>query len=137
MIMAENKPEIDAHRYSILFVDDEEMARHYFERICDSEFAVIIAEDANSTLEILEKNHDKIAVLITDQRMPGMPGSELLQIVKKRFPNVVRMLTTAYMDVDETINLVIQWEILNKPWNAEKLKTALSGAMKLFNEQIK
>jgi two-component system probable response regulator PhcQ len=135
--MADHKQEIDAHRYSILFVDDEEMARLYFERICEPEFDVITAADANMALEILEKNHQKIAILITDQRMPGISGSQLLKIAKKRYPSVIRMLTTAYMDMDETIDLVIQWEILYKPWKAEILKTALSGAMILFNEQIR
>ena len=134
-IMTNKKSKSEPHRYSILFVDDEEMARHYFKRICESEFEVITAEDAYRAIEILEKDHDKIAVLITDQRMPGLSGSQLLEIVKSRFPKIVRMLTTAYMDMDETIDEVIQFEVLNKPWNAEKLNSALSGAMEYFNEQ--
>ena len=115
-------------RYSILFVEDEDITRHYFARICEPEFHVISAENVLEALEILEEKLEEIAILLTDQRMPGPRGGDLLVTAKNKYPHIVRMLTTAYMDLDEAIQSVNEGEIfryLEKPWDVEKLRSSV------------
>lgn len=104
----------------VLFVDDEEMTRKTFERIASQEFPVLLAADVTEAIEVLERNGDQIGVLLTDQRMPGRLGVELLEYAREEHPAVVRMLTTAYSELEDAIAAVNRGEIIRyieKPWN--------------------
>ncbi|MEM7194700.1 MAG: response regulator [Pseudomonadota bacterium] len=125
----------DYRRFSILFVEDEDITRHYFCRICEPHFNVVTAGNVPEALALLETRHQEFAILLTDQRMPGPRGGELLVTARQKYPEIVRMLTTAYMDLDEAIQSVNEGEIfryLEKPWDIEKLKSALFDGMHLF-----
>src|SRR3984885_12889226 len=88
------------NKYIVLYVDDEEQALKYFQRGLGKEFQIQIATNVAAALEILGKDAAKIGVVITDQRMPSQSGTELLKIVHAKWPNIVRILTTAYSEVD-------------------------------------
>ncbi len=125
------------HQYShtILFVDDEEKARKMFTRLVSTEFKVLSAANVAEAKKILEENHSTIGVLITDQRMPGEFGVDLLRFVRQEYPKIIRVLTTAYSDLDDAIAAVNTGEIfryINKPWNADELLIDLRLAMKVF-----
>ena len=66
----------------ILFVDDEEITRKTFERIASQEFSVLLASNVTEAIEIIKQRGDEIGVLLTDQRMPGGLGVELLEYVR-------------------------------------------------------
>src|SRR5699024_10230734 len=98
-------------------------------------FTVHIAADAQAGLEILEAQGDNIGVLVSDQRMPGESGVELLKKVRKRWPHIVRVLTTAYADLDDAIEAVNRGAIfryITKPWDINTLRTEIGQAMELF-----
>ena len=104
----------------ILFVDDEEITRKTFERIASQEFSVLLASNVTEAIEIIKQRGDEIGVLLTDQRMPGGLGVELLEYVRENNPDIVRMLTTAYSDLEDAIAAVNRGEIIRyieKPWN--------------------
>lgn len=104
----------------ILFVDDEEMTRRMFERIAGSEFNVLTAESVADAKSQLDSHTHDIGVLLTDQRMPGELGVELLEYCRENYPGIVRMLTTAYSDLADAIAAVNRGEIIRyieKPWN--------------------
>jgi signal transduction histidine kinase len=106
----------------ILYVDDERPNRIVFEQSLGSEFHIRTATDAHAALEILAGT--EVAVLITDMRMPDMTGDELLRIAKERWPQTVRMVITAYSDVEPILaaineGLVARYVI--KPWQREEL----------------
>ena len=84
---------------SILYVDDEAMALKYFERLVSPLAPVITALSVAEGKAVLEQRGGEIAVLVSDQRMPGARGIELLRYARERHPAVVRMLTTAYSDL--------------------------------------
>jgi two-component system probable response regulator PhcQ len=122
-------------RYAVLFVDDEEKARKYFRMAFARDFRVLTAESVNEALGILEREGEDIAVLITDQRMPGQQGVDLLRRVRSDWPGVVRMLTTAYSDLDDAIAAVNRGEILRyitKPWDLEQLRTELHHGLEFY-----
>lgn len=124
-----------ASEYEILYVDDEEMALKYFRRAMGKNFTVHTATDAQTGLDILAEHGDNIGLLVSDQRMPTETGVELLKKVRKRWPHIVRILTTAYADLEDAIEAVNRGEIfryITKPWDIDTLRTEVGQAMELF-----
>lgn len=123
------------HTFAVLFVDDEEKAQKYFRMAYANDFPVLTAGSVPEALEVLENRAAEIAVLITDQRMPGQQGVDLLKRVREDWPGIVRILTTAYSDLDDAIAAVNRGEILRyvtKPWDIQALRVDLRHAMDFF-----
>ena len=121
--------------YAILFVDDEEKALKYFTKAFQKDFPVLEANSVSAAKKVLEEQADKIGVLVTDQRMPEANGVELLKHARQEYPQITRMLTTAYSDLEDAIEAVNRGEILryiSKPWDVASLKMELNQAMQLF-----
>lgn len=117
----------------VLFVDDEQKILNSLRRSMISEpFKKFFASDADQALKIMEQNPD-IAVIVSDLRMPGMNGIELLKIIKNKYPKTIRIVLTAYSQVSTILAAIKKGYIfhyLTKPWKYEKdflpiLKTAL------------
>jgi len=124
-----------AKGYSILFVDDEEKTLKYFSRFFSKDYNVLTAQNTSEAKEILDKSADEIGVLISDQRMPVEKGVELLKYAREKFPNIVRLLTTAYSDLGDAIEAVNRGEILRyipKPWDINFLELEIRHAMRFF-----
>lgn len=126
---------IDPKKYAVLYVDDEEQALKYFKRGLDRDFRVLTAIDVASALTVLEKEGADIAVVITDYRMPGRNGVSLLGEVRQRWPHCVRILTTAYSEVDnaiEAVNSGAIYKYLTKPVDFNLLRETLRKALDSF-----
>ncbi len=126
----------DYKKYAVLYVDDEEKALKYFQKAFQNEFRILTAQssqEAEGTLRNEEES--KIGIVITDQRMPGETGVELLGRVRRTNPNIVRMLTTAYSDLDSAIEAVNSGAIFKyvvKPWDLRELRGCLMRGMEFF-----
>ncbi|MDB4669857.1 response regulator, partial [bacterium] len=81
-------------KHAILFIDDEEQSQKYFSQIFGRIFKIYLASDAEEGLKLFEEFRDEIGVVVSDQRMPGMPGSELLAQIAEDNPDVVNILST-------------------------------------------
>ena len=113
----------------VLYVDDERANRLVFATSL-SDFAVLTAESGEAALAMLEEATD-IAVLVTDMRMPGMNGEELLRVAKERHPDVIRMVVTAHQDVGpilRAINEGLVARYIIKPWERAELVQILRWA---------
>jgi two-component system probable response regulator PhcQ len=118
----------------ILYVDDEAMALKYFERLVSPLAPVITATSVEEGREMLRLHGNEIGVLVSDQRMPGERGNELLRFAREHHPGIVRMLTTAYSELGEAIEAINAGEIyryINKPWALDSLRTDLKNALEL------
>jgi signal transduction histidine kinase len=118
----------------VLYVDDDRSNVVVFRAAFGEEFDLVCAESGAAALEILERDRE-IAVLLTDQRMPGMSGVQLAEIAKKRFPDVVRYLITAYTELDaaiDAINLGQVHRYLRKPWDPAEMRVHLHEGLELF-----
>lgn len=118
----------------ILYVDDEAMALKYFERLVSPLAPVITASSVEEGRAMLAAHAAEVAVLVCDQRMPGEYGNELLRHAREYYPNVVRMLTTAYSELGDAIEAINTGEIyryINKPWELESLRADLKNALEL------
>jgi signal transduction histidine kinase len=114
----------------VLYVDDERPNRIVFERSFAGKFRIKTVADGHEALNVLAQ--ETVAVLLTDQRMPLMSGDDLLRRVKKDHPNVVRVVITAYSDIEPilaAINEGLVARYIVKPWNREELEQLLRWAI--------
>jgi two-component system, NtrC family, sensor kinase len=89
-------------------------------------------------LQVLAQKAPQIAVLISDQRMPGMSGVELLERARDQFPDVRRMLITAYSDMQAVMDAVNRGQVVRyfvKPWVKEDLGAALDDSIRIWTLQ--
>ena len=96
-------------------------------------YDVLTTPDPQAALGVLEANQP-VAVIITDQRMPGMTGVELLKRVYERFPETVRIILTGFADSEATIKAINDGHIygyVNKPWEPDELKAMVRRAAEL------
>jgi signal transduction histidine kinase len=117
----------------VLFVDDEPENLAVFEAACADRFPVLTASSAAKGLELM-RSHE-VGVLLADQRMPGMTGLELLEQVQAQFPQTVRMLVTAYSDLNTAIDAINRGRVrryLRKPWDHDELHATLAEALDLY-----
>ncbi|HEY6172967.1 MAG TPA: ATP-binding protein [Kofleriaceae bacterium] len=117
----------------ILYVDDERGNRVVFEQSLNAEFNLLAVSTAGEALDALERM--EVAVVVSDMRMPSMSGEELLRIVKERHPQVIRMVVTAYADVDpilRAINEGLVARYIVKPWIRTELVQVLRWAIEAW-----
>src|SRR5580698_4017067 len=96
----------DYKKFAILYVDDEEKSLKYFTRALEDQFRIFTASNALDGFKLLEQHQDDIGLLMTDQRMPGEKGVWLLEKARQLRPQIVRVLATAYSDMDAAISAV-------------------------------
>ena len=121
---------------TVLFVDDEEKILRSLKRgLIDEPYKSLFAKSGKEALEILKQN--EVHVLVTDMRMPEMPGLELLKIVKEEYPHLVRMVLSGYTQVTTLLTAINQGEIfkfITKPWQLEEeFKPAIQEAVEYYN----
>lgn len=118
----------------ILYVDDERANRVVFEQSFTKSFRIKVVSSAQEALEMLKVEH--VGVIVTDQRMPGMTGNDLLIRVKELYPDIVRIVITAYSDLDVLLRAVndgLVSRYIVKPWDRTELEQLLTWSMQAFN----
>lgn len=121
--------------YGILYVDDELMALKYFEKGFSQDFTVLTASSAAEGWAILQQHHTKVGILLSDQRMPGETGVQLLERARHTYPQIIRILVTAYSDVESAIagvNAGAIYKYISKPWDVPDLRVTLLRALQFF-----
>jgi DNA-binding NtrC family response regulator len=116
----------------ILFVDDEERIVSLLRTIFRQSYEVHTATSADEALQIVGKTH--IHVIVSDQRMPGMLGIELLSRVRQLSPNTMRVLLTGYSDLAAIVGSVNDGEVfryINKPWDHTEIKQIIAQAAEI------
>lgn len=119
----------------ILIVDDEPDNLDLLYRTFYREYRVLRAEDGVNALSILSQENN-IAVIISDQRMPNMSGTELLSLTAEQYPDIIRIILTGYTDVDdlvEAINTGKVFKYVTKPWEPEELKAVVKQGLETHN----
>ncbi len=117
----------------VLFVDDDEANLVVCEAACGDAFDVITATSAEAALELMRT--EEVGVIVADQRMPGTTGVELLERVRIEYPDTVRVLITAYSDIQAAISAINRGRVrryLRKPWEPGELKAELADALDIY-----
>ena len=118
---------------ALLVVDDEEPVLALVPQLFPGEFPILTARSGEEALARLAEA--EVGVVIADQRMPGMPGTELLARVAEEKPDVVRIVLTAYADVGsllDAINAGRVYQFVTKPWENAELVQIVRCAMETY-----
>lgn len=121
-------------KLKLMVVDDEPDNLDLLYRTFRRDFEVIAAESAIAALQILEQRGE-MAIIISDQRMPEMLGTEFLSKTVDRYPDTIRIVLTGYTDVEdlvEAINAGKVFKYITKPWNPDQLKGVVQQAAETY-----
>ena len=122
-------PTVPDETPTVLVVDDEPRVLDALEAILAADFRVLRAPSGEAALEVLAR--EDVAVIVTDYRMPGMTGVALLQRSQEVAPEAIRIVLTAYTDVDslmEAINAGRIYHFVPKPWDPNELALVVRRA---------
>ena len=125
-----------SERIRILFVDDEERILRSLALQFRREYEVLTESDPQRALQRLKT--EQVHVLVSDQRMPGMTGAELLAAAQLIAPQTLRILLTGYSDLDAAVDALNNGGIfryLTKPWDAQEMAFTLRQAGELALRQ--
>ena len=121
---------LDYIKHPVLYVDDEEMALETFKAQFRRDFTIHTALSGQDALQIMSRQ--PIALVITDQRMPQMNGITLLEEVSKLYPDTIRMLITAYSDMDVVIAAINKGHVYRyfpKPYNEDEVRQSIKEGL--------
>ncbi|MFH1016914.1 MAG: sigma-54 dependent transcriptional regulator [Pseudomonadota bacterium] len=118
----------------LLYVDDDIENLSTLKRVLRGQYEVTTAVTASEALARMER--DFFPVAVADQRMPKMTGVEFLKEVRRKYPECVGLLLTAYADMDalvDGVNANVIYRYLTKPWNETDLLSALHQAYEHYD----
>lgn len=124
----------DGRKLKLMVVDDEPDNLDLLFRTFRRDFQVFKADSALKALQILD-DEGEMAVIISDQRMPEMNGTEFLGKTVERFPDTIRILLTGYTDVEDLVEAINSGQVfkyITKPWNPEELKSVIQQASETY-----
>lgn len=119
----------------ILVVDDETDNLDLLYRTFYREYTVLRAESGTEALKLLEQEGG-VAVIISDQRMPSMSGTEFLSLTATQYPDIIRIILTGYTDVGDLVDAINAGKVfkyVTKPWDDEELKSLVRQAVETHN----
>jgi response regulator RpfG family c-di-GMP phosphodiesterase len=125
---------MDSGQYTVLCIDDEPNIISALNRLLRKEgYRLLTATNGSEGLNVLAQN--AVHVVISDQRMPGMSGTEFLKQVKSLYPDIIRIILTGYTEVDSiaaSINEGNVYKFFLKPWNDHNLKLEIRQAVEQY-----
>ncbi len=117
----------------VLYIDDEDNNLKSFRASLRKDFKVFTAIDAEEGLKIAQE--EEVHVVIADQRMPGLTGTEFFEQLVKINPDPIRILLTGYSDIASVIDAINKGEVyrfIDKPWNIEQIKNSIRNAADIY-----
>ena len=119
---------------NLLIIDDEVQITQSLQRLFRRKYNVFITNNCKDAYDILRNT--EISVIISDQRMPEMTGVQFFTNIKDEFPNPVRLILTAYTDVEEIISAINDGNIfryIRKPWDPIEIETIVKESFDKYN----
>ncbi len=124
----------DMIRDRVLLVDDEQGILRALQRLFKSiDAEILTASGGEQALEVLQTN--SVSMIISDQRMPGIAGVDLLRRSREIQPDAIRILLTGYADINATIDAINDGAVryyFNKPWDDDFLLSRVTESLQLY-----
>ncbi|MHB1226707.1 MAG: response regulator, partial [Desulfurivibrionaceae bacterium] len=98
------------NRPRLLFIDDEEINRSNFQQTFADEYEILLAGSGEEALEIMTRESN-LALILSDQRMPGISGAEVLALARKIAPQAERIMITGYSEPDDIMAAINQGQV--------------------------
>jgi response regulator RpfG family c-di-GMP phosphodiesterase len=119
------------NRPRLLFIDDEEINRSNFQQTFADEYEILLAGSGEEALGIMARE-DGLALILSDQRMPGISGAEVLARAREIAPQAERIMITGYSEPDDIMAAINQGQVYRyilKPWTSGELRIAIIHAL--------
>jgi response regulator RpfG family c-di-GMP phosphodiesterase len=119
------------NRPRLLFIDDEEINRSNFLETFGDEYEILLAGSGEEALEIMARE-STLALILSDQRMPGMSGAEVLAQARELAPKAERIMITGYSEPEDMMAAINQGQVYRyilKPWTSGELRIAIIQAV--------
>ncbi len=131
ILSATDAPGVEDQQCTLLFVDDEANILSALKRLFrPSGHRVLTAEGGEEAIAVLEK--ERVDLIISDMRMPGMTGAQVLATARSRWPDAVRILLTGYADINSTIEAINSGQLhryISKPWDDNEMMLIVREAL--------
>ncbi|MEQ6165705.1 MULTISPECIES: response regulator [unclassified Ekhidna] len=124
-------------KFSLLYVDDEATNLRVFKANFRKFFNVYTSTNPIEAIDIL--NEEDIQVIVTDQRMPEMTGTQFLEKILPDHPDVIKIILTGFTDIEaikDGINRCGIFKYITKPWNFDEMKGVLERAVDTYQQAI-
>jgi len=124
-------------KYSLLYVDDEATNLRVFKSNFRKFYKVHTCTSPFEAIELLKE--EEVQVIVTDQRMPDMTGTEFLEKILPDYPDVIKIILTGFTDIEaikDGINRCGIYKYITKPWNFDEMKGVLDRAMETYQQSI-
>lgn len=122
-----------SNKIHVLYIDDEDNNLKSFRATLRKDFTIFTAIDPEEGLRIVRD--EEVHVVIADQRMPGMTGTEFFEKMITINPDPIRILLTGYSDIASVIDAINKGEVyrfIDKPWNIEQIKNSIKNAADIY-----
>ena len=122
-------------RHTILAVDDEQNNLSFLHRTLRGEYNILLASSGEEALGFIEEYGNEISLIVSDQKMPIMEGTEFFKRVSDKYPDIVKVLLTGYSNIDilvDAINECHLFQYILKPFEPEQLCMIVENGIKKF-----
>lgn len=119
-------------KQTILIVDDEDNNLQLLKRTFRGKYNLLTATNGVDALQVVQEHGDKIALIVSDQKMPKMEGTDFFKQVRETHPDIVKILLTGHVDTDilvAAINDCDLFQYILKPFEPEELKMAVESGL--------
>lgn len=127
--------DIENIKQTILLVDDEENNLQLLKRTLRGAYNIKTAHNGIEALDIIKEEGNNISLVVSDQKMPEMEGTEFLKLVNETHPDIVKILLTGHQDTDiivSSINECQLYQYILKPFEPEELKVSIKNGLKKY-----
>lgn len=123
-------------KHTILIVDDEINNLQLLKRTFRGQYNILTATNGLEALDVVKEHGDKISLIVSDQKMPVMEGTEFLEKVRETHPQIVKILLTGHVDTDILVSAINECDLFQyilKPFELDELKFAVENGLKKFS----
>jgi len=122
-------------KHTILIVDDEENNLQLLKRTFRGQYDILTAVNGRDALSIVQEYGNKISLIVSDQKMPVMEGTEFFKKVREEYPQIIRILLTGHVDTDILVSAINEcdlYQYILKPFDPEELKIAVENGISKY-----
>ncbi|MBR6163654.1 HD domain-containing protein [bacterium] len=128
-----------AEKRTVLIVDDEENNLQLLKRTLRGKYNIMTAHNGQEGLDLVKQDGDNIALIVSDQKMPVMEGTEFLKEVEKIHPEIIKILLTGHVDTEilvSSINDCNLFQYILKPFEPADLQVSVENGIEKYNLSI-
>jgi putative nucleotidyltransferase with HDIG domain len=123
-------------KQTVLIVDDEENNLQLLKRTFRGQYNLLVAHNGLEALDVVKEQGNNIALIVSDQKMPQMEGTEFLKKVRETNPQIIKILLTGHVDTDILVSAINDCDLFQyilKPFEPEELKIAVQNGVSKYS----